>query len=441
MKNKITKNLKPLLVAVLLLVGFWFAYASIWTNPTSDPLVENTKPPVDLATKEQEKDGRVEFGSVLSNSIDGDGSFVTIGNFINGAVGWSLNYTPPAVFYGDVNFFSFKNIQSKPTKLCTNQGFLKKCQGNVKFVANQERYETAVNVVSYPSTNKIVGSVFYQIPIGQECTTIGTSGTNWTTGTKLSGTNLNYSVTFDGWGTYNLAMNCGSEKPEVTITVGGRIETVNSGQEYTLNLNLGSTRQATVTAFSAGSPGVDSDKNSECFSLVNGEDSYASIGSTTIFRLGGAKGGVGGVHVTSNSKKTCGSGLAEGGVVLTNNLSNSIIAKGHAGTTAINSGYTYGGCSGIGVSACDQSGYSGTIKSFSDHGKGGSSQAKGPFGLSNRTGNHGYAVAGAGGAYATGSYTLPATGTLKVYAGKSGGSGIGSGPYPSGRDGFVRITW
>lgn len=448
MKNKITKNLKPLFVAVLLLVGFWFAYASIWLNPTSDPLVENTKPPVDLATKEQEKEGRVEIGSVLSNSIDGDGSFVTIGNFINGAVGWSLNYTPPAVFYGDVNFFSFKNIQSKPTKLCTNQGFLKKCQGNVKFVANQERYETAVNVVSYPSTNKIVGSVFYQIPTGQECTTIATSGTNWTTGTKLSGTNLNYSVTFDGWGTYTLAMNCGAEKPEVTIVVGGRIETVNSGQEYTLNLNLGSSRQATITAFSAGSPGVDSDRNGSCNSnqAVNGEASYASIGSTTIFRLGGAKGGVGGLDKTKNTgiqsgpnKGICSPIPAEGGTIVTNNLSSSPSTKrGYTGTMATDNGYTYGGCSGIGESACDKTGYSGAIKSFSDHGKGGSSQAKGAYGFSN---GNGYAVAGAGGAYATGSYTLPATGTLKVYAGKSGGSGIGSGPYPSGRDGFVRITW
>lgn len=441
MKNKIIKNTKPLFIAVVLLAGFWFAYASIWINPKSDPLVENTKPPVDMATEEQEKEGRLDVGTIVNNSISDDGSFVTLGNFMNGAVGWSLNYTPPAVFYGDVNFFNFKNTQAKPTKLCSNQGFLKKCQGNVKFIANAERYETAVNVVSYPSSNRVTGSVFYQIPVGQECTVIGTNGTSWTTGTKLSGTNLNYSVTFNDWGTYTLAMNCGSEKPEVTIAVGGKIETVNSGQEYSFNLNLGSSRQATVTAFGAGSPGIDSDANGSCTTVVESEGSYASIGSTTIFDMNGAKRGLGGVSVSSTRKSICSPGESEGGTIKTNALTGSSVAKGNYGTVGRDSGYTYGGCSGIGISACDRSGYTGSIKNFSDHGKGGSSQAKGKYGLSNRTGNHGYAVAGAGGAYITGSYTLPATGTLKVYAGRSGGSGIGVGPYPSGRDGFVRITW
>lgn len=461
--DNIKKNIKTLLLAVVMLGGLTIATAQgIWTDPTASPVNGNPEAPITQEIESQEKKG----GLTSSGIINATGALISYSNLDVGySFGGSSN-RPPTYFFGDTFFQMVTTGFGTPAenKICVDSdGKVKLCDntvntGSVVFQALQDKYYTTTNTVSFP-TSGIVGGVKYQIGSGLTCTTVSTSGTSWPNGQTLSGSSNNYQVTFYDWGTYNLSMNCSnggglSSTYTVTIKVGGRI-LVDQAIQYSYKLNLNQDRDAEIYAVSAGGSGVSSSKmtigtssNTGCGTKYGGGDTYAKLTSgKTIVYLYGGDGAQGGRwrNSTGTAGGACPGIPGHKGTVSVNNMTSATDHEGYYGAsndTTNSVGTTGSGCSGLpdgngSYDTCRKSGT--TAKTYGNGGVGVKySDPKTTFNCALKPDCHGWTAGGGGGAYAFGHYTLPANGTLLLYAGKTGGN---QGDYPPGKNGIIIVTW
>lgn len=411
MENKTIKtNTKTLLIALFFLVGITGATAQgVWFDPTSSPIGNNIFGPVTDGNEGQEKQGMLITSGIINNV----GDFNVLKEL---SVGFNdtnanISHKTPAYLFGDTYFKKAIIGSNNENQLCVDpEGNVKVCN-DVDFKAVQSVYYTNTNVVSFPTSTGVTGYVSYKIGNGQSCTTIATSGTDWAGGQTINATNTNKAVKFNDWGSYDLQMTCAGVTYTANVKIGGKIipTAVNTSTNYTLN--LGANRLAQVITIGAGASGAS--ETGSCVTGYDGGYSLVKIGSSVI------------AHVSGGSKPTAGivSGctpkVGTGGGILANQLSSSFANNGYDGVVSV------GGCSGQpdsnkNINTCNSGGQ---VLPYGMAGSGVDVDGRG----------------GGGGAYLSGVYTLPATGTLTTFVGERGGKGRSSAPY--GQNGYVSIIW
>lgn len=420
--SNILNKIKPIFVATLLLVGFAFVAANSWTAPTANPKIVNTKPPVDQGTLNQEKTGALTVGTLTNLAY---APVVTYGPFYVGILDGSNYQEADTTFYGKLNLIKVMSDAGTYTTaqpLCTNYlGKVKVCSQDVLFEPVQEVYFTTTNVLTYPSGG-VTGAVRYKIDSALTCTTISTSGTSWSGGTTLTGSNSNYSVSFNDWGTYILSMSCsvGGSNPKTysaVISVKGKVVPTahNSVQKFQFPT------ARTLDIFAQGGGALAATSSGTCSNGSDGLSSFAHVTSSSSWSpnsYGGSNQGAsynaganvvqvgGGIAPINWGSSHCGQSYGtegDGGNVISNNLSVSTV---HSGGVPSGGG---GGCPGsfLGTSGC----------SLTEDGSGGT-----------------WIYGGGGGAYASGKYNISANNYLYLYQ----GSGVGSSSTSNnGKQGYI----
>lgn len=273
-------NIKPVLVAIVLLVGLSFVNAVPWTAPTGS----NTSAPIDEGTPNQEKIGQLTVGA-LANSAHGP--VVTFSPFRAGSA--SLDVT--SNFYGPLNLFGvFDSSATADMPLCTDSnGKVKLCSDKILFAPVSSVYYsptlTTSQTVSFPSGG-VTGAVTYSIDSAYSCTTVQakdaitnntTTDTTWPNGTTLTGSNSSYNVTFNRWGSFILGITCTNGKSyTATIDIKGKIKPVNgwSVQKFTFTSN----RQLEIKAQGGGGgPSSYYNNGYSCAMSSGGGPAYAHI--------------------------------------------------------------------------------------------------------------------------------------------------------------------
>lgn len=403
-KKNIT-NIKSLIFVFTLFIGVTFATAQgVWNNPQATPPNSNVSGLITAENDNQEKAGQLVTSGIVNNS----GDFISYANLYVG----SGAYQTPAYLFGDTYFKKIARSGASENRLCMNpSGEVKVCN-DVLLNAVEPIYYTKNNVVSFPSSTGVDGFVSYKIGQSQYCTTENLPGSNWG-GQTLVGTDTNKKITFTDWGTYELKMTCDGQEYSTTIKIGGKIIPTTVGTNLTYSLNLGASRPAKFIMIGAGASGASETGN--CVTGYDGGSSFVKIGSTTIGNVGGGGKPVAGI--VSGCKPSVGSG---GRVAYGTQLSNAYSNDGYSGVVSA------GGCSGApdannDLNTCNSGG------KVLPYGKAG-------VGYDDVNGR-----GGGGGAYLTGNYTLPATGSLVAFVGERGGKGRRS--TPDGQNGYISIEW
>src|SRR5574343_45562 len=411
-QNNFSNNLKSFLLAVVMLTGLTLVTAQrVWKDaPTGTAPANNVPGLFTTGPEDQEKKGQLITSGIINNS----GDFISFANFDVGGKFGSWDPKTPAYLFGDTYFLKTKFGNSGENELCVDpEGKVKVCSKKIIFKPVNDKYYTSNNVVSFPSGG-VTGYVTYDIDPGLSCSRVAKTGTDWSSG-LISGKSASYAVKFYDWGTYDLQIACGSNTFTATIKVGGRIIPTTVGSNVSYTLNLGATRNAYVYAIGAG--GSAALEGGSCTTGYDGRETTVKIGvvgtPATIVYAGGGKGAEAGIVSGCNPRN------GSGGSVVTNNLTSKTSNNGYSGSADL------GGCSG----APDEDNKLNTCNS----GGGNLPYGKGGAGT---TGSNDYG--GGGGAYASGYYNLPATGTLTVYLGLPGGKG---GTTPKGQQGYASITW
>jgi hypothetical protein len=428
MENKnIKTNIKSLIFVFILLVGVTLATAQgVWTDaPKGTAPNNNIFGPITIGDENQEKSGQLVTSGIINNS----GDFITYADLSVG----NSSYKTPAYLFGDVFLPKMVLAGNAENQLCLSpEGKVKVCR-DISFKAVSPIYYTKNNVVTFPTSTGVDGYVSYKIGQSQSCTTVNKTNTNWG-GQTLIGTDANKKVTFSDWGTYDLQINCDGVVYTTTIKIGGKIipTTVDAAIKY--NLNLGASRPAYIYVVGAGGgasletfrsyacQGQGTCIERVCVQATVGGNTNVKIGSTTLVSVNGGKG------AQTGSPSSCPFQVGNGGTVAVNTLSSNYSNSGYAGDQFV------GGCNGKpdsnnNLNTCSTNGH-GTILPY---GRGGSG-LKGQDISKNQYGDR----AGGGGAYASGEYTLPATGTLTTFVGAAGGKG---GTTPEGQNGYISIEW
>lgn len=400
-------NIKSLLFALVLLAGISLATAQgTWNDPTNSPgNSSGIFGPITDSDEQQEKEGPLVSSGIVNNS----GAIVSYADLAIGYNSGSSSNKTPAYLFGDVFFQKNKAPSGNESQICIKpDGKVKVCN-IVDFKEVAPIYYTNTNVVSYPSSG-VTGYVSYKIGTGQSCTTVATTGTDWSGGQTLSGTNTNKAVKFNDWGSYDLKITCDGVAYTSTIKVGGKIIPTTTGSNTNYTLNLGASRTATMMAVGGG--GSAANETGSCRTGYSGASSSIKIGSTNIATVGGGGG------ATTGIVSGCTPKVGSGGSVIAHTLTSSVPNNGYDGINEA------GGCSGVpdlnnNFNTCNSGG---TVLPYGKGGIGIGSDANG----------------GGGGAYITGMYTLPATDTLTTVIGQGGGKG---GSTPKGQDGYISIIW
>lgn len=272
---KSLNNLKPLLVAIVLLVGLSYVSAVPWNEP--DAGSTNTKASIDEGTPNQEKLGSLTIASLINSA---HGPVVTFSPF---GVG-SSSVSATSNFYGPLNLFGvFDSSASADTPICTDKdGKVKLCSDKILFSPVSSVYYsptlTTSQTVVFPSGG-VDGAVSYSIDPAYSCTTNHNASTDWAqtdwpNGTTLSGSNSNYTVHFSDWGTYVLPIDCTNGKSySVTIDVKGKIKPITSSNQKFL---FPSSKELEIRAQGGG--GDDGGTNSSgCYGNVDGLSAFAHV--------------------------------------------------------------------------------------------------------------------------------------------------------------------
>ncbi len=404
MENKTTKtNIKSLLFVFMLLVGVTLTTAQgVWSNPNLPPPNKIVDSPINAEDDNQEKSGQLVTSGIINNS----GDFISYANLYVG----SGSYKTPAYLFGDTYFKKMTRSGATENRLCLNpSGEIKVCN-DVDFKAVDPIYYTSNNTTKFPSSG-VTGYVSYKIGQNEWCTSSNLTNTDWG-GRTLVGVESKVAVKFSDWGTYDLKITCAGIEYVATIKIGGKIIPTTSGGNINYTLDLGTSRLATFKLIGGGASGASETGN--CVTGYDGGSSFVKIGSTTIANVGGGGKPVAGI--VSGCKPSVGSG---GRVASGTQLSNVYSNDGYSG-----SGST-GGCSGApdannDLNTCNSGG---KVLPYGNAGSGLDVNGRG----------------GGGGAYITGTYTLPATGTLTTFVGALGGKGRGA--TPDGQNGYISIEW
>lgn len=405
MENKTTKtNIKSLLFVFMLLVGVTLTTAQgVWSNPQAGtPPANNIAGPINAEDDNQEKSGPLVTSGIINNS----GDFISYANLYVG----SGSYKTPAYLFGDTYFKKMTRSGATENRLCLNpSGEIKVCN-DVDFKAVDPIYYTSNNITKFP-TGGVTGYVSYKIGQNEWCTSSNLTNTDWG-GRTLVGVESKVAVKFSDWGTYDLKITCAGIEYVATIKIGGKIIPTTAGGNINYTLNLGTSRPATFKLIGGGASGAS--ETGSCNTGYDGGSSYVKIGSTTIANVGGGGKAVAGIISGCNPSVGAGGRVASG-----TQLSNVYANDGYSGVVST------GGCSGApdannDLNTCNSGG---KVLPYGNAGSGLDVNGRG----------------GGGGAYITGTYTLPATGTLTTFVGPLGGKGRGA--TPDGQNGYISIEW
>jgi hypothetical protein len=415
-------NLKPVFIAIILLVGLSFATANNWTAPNVNN--DNTAGPIHegYSSPSQEKTGSLTVAGLINTAHS---PVVTFSPFTAGSQSLDVitNFNGPLNLFGVLNGSGI----SSDTPLCTNSsGKIKLCADKVIFEPVQDVYYSATNAITFTGT--VTGAVKYDIDPLLSCTTTATSGTNWANGTTLTGTSSSYPVTFNNWGVYVLSMDCTNNKTySTTITIKGKIVSQTTWGTNPTVMGTQNGFTGTQKYFFSTSKVIE----------IRAQGGGAGGSGTNPVNNGGSDGMAAFAHVTTNASWTpnsTGSGnpigakynsgaslvhagggyalyaqgptqYAKGGDKITYATELSNVTKSNGGNPAGSNG----GCPGSTPTSC----------SHNEAGAGGYSSYGGQV-----------SGAGGGGAYVSGTYTMPANNYLYIYNG-DWGSGAGDG----GKDG------
>lgn len=412
-------NIKPVFVAIVLLVGISFVAATTWSVP--DINGTNTGAPINQGTPNQTKQGSLTVGALVNSA------HAPIVTFSHLRVGSSSLDTVSSNFYGPLNLFGvFDNTASADMPLCTNsQGKVKLCSDKVQFSAVNGSYYsptlTTSQTVSFPSGG-VNGAVSYSIDPAYSCTTVQakdaitnntTTDTTWPNGTTLTGSNSGYNITFNRWGSFILGITCTNGKTySTTIDIKGKIKPTNSSVQKFLFSNAKS-----IEIKAIGGGGDDGTLSSGvCSGVTDGLPAFAHVTSSSSWTpnsgnnsLGGYVSGANVIHAGGGYGPANGINCyGKGGDYVTYSSSASNITRRN-GVTSLGSN---GGCPGSNPTSCNTN---------ADDGAGGYGQR-----------------GGGGGSYASLVYQIPSSNYLYVY----NGGGVGSQGTPgSAKPASLIVEW
>lgn len=463
MQNKNFKtNIKSLLLALLFLVGITFTTAQNWSDPTSNPATNNPPIPITAESDSQSKDGGLVTSgitNILGDIVSYSNLCVGNSNSSNDPCPGSTNYKTPAYFFGPVSFRKLTSGSNVENKICVDPaGKLKVC-GSVELKALATSYYTTPNyfeyvggipTIKYPtiSSKRVVGKVSYKTA-GISCTPITNSATtDWISSSTISGTGTK-DVTFTKWGTHDLEMNCNDGQTyKVTIKVGGSFRSSQIGKTEEFNFDFGGSSMAVyvqaVGGSGAGAREYHHKGTNYCIQGADGSASTVTVTSSAsnakpvvIANVGPGTAGVAG------RGSNCSPHVGYGGTVKTSALS----GTGSQSNSGYSGGYGsqnyYGGCSGQpDINGKTNTCHSGGVYKPRTEGYGIGGQTDGQDGWFQGVQDSigAYHNGGGGGAYLSGYYTFPVSGTLSFFAGQAGGQTINT---PKGLygDGHVWFDW